>query len=77
IAPDQVFDSPMDVVTTASMTPEQKMKVLKHWEANAYDLQVATEENMTGAAEQSRLAEVKKAIIKLREIENIDEKSVG
>jgi hypothetical protein len=66
----------MDIVTTESMTPEQKLKVLQHWEANARDLQVASEENMTGPG-NSRLAEVKKAIIKLCELENLDERSVS
>jgi len=73
-APDQVFDSPMDIVTTQSMTCEQKLKILKNWEANARDLQVASEENMTGPG-ISRLAEVKKAIIKLCELENVTERS--
>ncbi len=76
IAPEQVFDSPMDIVTTESMTPEQKLKILEHWEANAKDLQVASEENMTGP-ENSRLGEVKKAMIKLRELEKLDERSVS
>ncbi len=74
IAPEQVFPSPMDVVTTESMTPEQKLKVLKHWEANARDLQVASEESMSGPG-ISRLGEVKKAILKLCEVEKLDERS--
>lgn len=74
IAPEQVFTSPMDIVSTESMTAEQKLKVLEHWEANARDLQVAIEESMTGPG-VSRLAEVKKAIIKLRELENLNEPS--
>ena len=72
IAPEQVFATPLDVVATESMTTEQKLKVLEHWEANARDLQVASEENMTGPG-ASRLGEVKKAIIKLRELEKLDE----
>ena len=76
IAPEQVFTSPMDIVTTESMTPEQKLKILKHWEANARDLQVASEESMTGPG-VSRLGEVKKAIIKLCELENLTGQSVS
>jgi hypothetical protein len=76
IAPEEVFKAPMDVVTTESMTPEQKLKVLKHWEANAYDLQVATEENMNGPG-RPRLAEVRKAITTLCDMENLDERSVS
>lgn len=66
IAPEEVFKAPLDVVHAESLTLEQKMKVLKHWEANAQDLQVATEESMTGPT-SSRLGEVKAAIIALDE----------
>lgn len=76
IAPEQVFATPMDVVITESMTAEQKLRVLKHWEANARDLQVATEESMTGP-QNSRLGEVKSAIIKLCEIEKLEERSIS
>ena len=76
IAPEQVFKSPMDIVTTESMTPAQKLKILKHWEANALDLQVATEESMTGPG-NSRLGEIRKAVNMLCEIEELDERSVS
>ncbi len=76
IAPEQIFDSPMDIVATQSMTSEQKLKVLRHWEANARDLQVASEENMTGPG-VTRLGEIKEAIIKLCEQENLDERAEG
>ena len=76
IAPEQVFASPMDIVHTESMTVEQKLKVLEHWEANAKDLQVASEENMTGPG-ITRLGEVKEAILKLRELENLSERNVN
>lgn len=76
IAPEQVFKSPMDIVTTESLTPEQKLKILKHWEANALDLQVATEESMTGPG-NSRLGEIRKAVNMLCEIEELDERSVS
>jgi len=76
IAPEQVFKSPMDIVTTESLTPEQKLKILTHWEANALDLQVATEESMTGPG-NSRLGEIRKAINMLCEIEELDERSVS
>ena len=76
IAPEDVFGSPMEVVSTESMTPEQKLTILKHWEANARDLQVATEENMTGPG-RSHLGEVRRAIGLLCESETLDEKSVN
>jgi hypothetical protein len=74
IAPEEVFSAPMDVVATEALTPEQKLRVLKHWEANARDLQVATEEAMTGPG-NSRLGEVRAAINKLCEMEKLDENS--
>ncbi|MDO9461414.1 MAG: hypothetical protein Q7N95_15065 [Alphaproteobacteria bacterium] len=76
IAPEEVYDDPMGVVTDKRLTPEQKMEILTHWEANAEDLLTASEEGMTGPG-QSGLSEVKKAIIKLCEIEKIDRKTVG
>ena len=74
IAPEEVFSAPMEVVATEALTPKQKLRVLKHWEANARDLQVATEEAMTGPG-NSRLGEVRAAIIKLCEAEKLDESS--
>ena len=76
LAPEEVFKSPMDVVTTESMTSEQKLKVLQHWEANARDLQVATEESMTGPG-RSHLGEVRLAINKLCEAAGIDESNAA
>ncbi len=76
LAPEEVFESPMDVVNTDSMTPEQKLKVLQHWEANARDLQVATEESMTGPG-RPHLGEVRRAINKLCETVDIDESSAA
>lgn len=76
IAPEDVFKAPLDVVHAESLTPEQKLKVLKHWEANARDVQVATEESMTGPG-RSRLGEVRNAIIILCEAENLDEDSAA
>ena len=40
--PQKIFDLPMEVVETESMTTEQKLKVLKRWEADAHDLEVAS-----------------------------------
>ncbi len=39
--PDEVFDEP-------SLTPEQKIKILRRWEYDARELEVAEEENMAG-----------------------------
>jgi len=74
LTPQKIFDLPMEVVETDSLTAKQKLKVLKRWEADAYDLEVATDENMSGG-ESSRLGEVRRAIHELCERESIDEKS--
>ena len=47
LTPQKIFDLPMEVVETESMTTKQKLKVLKRWEADAHDLEVATDENMS------------------------------
>jgi hypothetical protein len=54
------------------MTTKQKLKVLKRWEADAHDLEVATDESMSGG-ERSHLGEVRRAIHELCERESIDE----
>ena len=74
LTPQKIFNLPMEVVETESLTTKQKMKVLKRWEADAYDLDVAADESMTGG-ERSRLGEVRIAIHDLCEREGIDEKN--
>ena len=76
LTPQKIFDLPKEVVETDSLTTEQKLKVLKRWEADANDLEVASNENMTGG-ESSRLGEVRRAIHDLCEREGIDEKDCG
>jgi hypothetical protein len=75
LTPESVFTDPMDVVETDSLTPEQKMTVLKRWEANAKDLEVASSESMTGGA-RSRLDDVGAAIAELMKNEAVDENTV-
>ena len=74
LTPQKIFTLPMEVVETESLTIKQKMKVLKRWEADAHDLEVASDESMTGG-ERSHFGEVRKAIHELCEQENIDEKN--
>ncbi len=72
LTPSQIFAKPMEVVNTDSLTTLQKLKVLKRWEADARDLEVATAENMSGG-ETSHLSEVRTAIHTLCDREKIDE----
>ncbi len=75
LSPSSVFDRPMDVVATDSMTSLQKMEILKRWEAEARDLEVADAEAMSGG-EPSRLPDVRVAIDLLVEVEAVAEHRV-
>jgi hypothetical protein len=46
--PMSIFNDPMDVVRNEDITRDQKIKILRRWEYDARELQVAEEENMTG-----------------------------
>jgi hypothetical protein len=66
--PTGAFDSPAAVVAAQGLTREQKIKILKNWELDARNLQVAEDENMAGG-EDARLRQVEEA---LRQVENRD-----
>jgi hypothetical protein len=72
LTPSKIFELPMEVVETDSLTSVQKLKVLKRWEADAKDMQVASSESMTGG-EVSRFDEVREAIHALCERADIQE----
>jgi DNA-binding transcriptional MocR family regulator len=79
LTPESVFAEPMEVVDTDSLTPEQKLAVLKRWEANATDLEVAANESMTGDSAtdgSSKLRDVGKAILALTDRETVDQNNV-
>lgn len=46
--PASVFDTPAAVCDEPSLSTEDKVRVLKRWEYDARELQVADEENMAG-----------------------------
>ena len=52
------FDRPRDIIDTADLSHEQKIKLLKEWEFDLRELQVASEENMTGDAGSGMTAEL-------------------
>jgi hypothetical protein len=64
INPSSVFKSPADVIACEDLDKAEKTAILKQWELDARQLQVATEEGMT-EGERSMFAEVKKAQEKL------------
>lgn len=66
LVPQQFFQNPIDVVTTTELSRPEKLEALLQWERDAEQLQQAAGEGM-GGGEESRLAEVRKALDKLRE----------
>jgi hypothetical protein len=62
--PTNVFRTPQKVLESQDLSHQQKIEVLRHWEYDVRELQVAEEENMPG---QSRIAldEILKALREL------------
>jgi hypothetical protein len=46
--PSSVFGTPEDVLTHVSLTPDQKVEILRRWEYDAAEVSVAVEEGMPG-----------------------------
>lgn len=64
--PAGTFAEPSDVLSDASLTDEQKLKILEQWKNDAINLQVAEEENMGGQT-PTMLSRVNNAISILHE----------
>ena len=64
--PAKYYQTPADVLDDHRLTQSEKLEILKAWEIDARELQVAEEENM-GGGEPSLLAEVERAIAELRD----------
>jgi hypothetical protein len=62
--PLSVFGCPDDVFEESSLSREQKIRILRRWEYDARDLEVAEEENM-GGGPPSMLDEVIKVLHRL------------
>ncbi|MBV1789429.1 hypothetical protein KQ940_15340 [Marinobacterium sp. D7] len=62
--PAQMFDEPGDVLEEASLSREDKIKILRRWEFDAREREVAEEENMAGA-QDSRLGDILAALNQL------------
>jgi hypothetical protein len=45
--PSAVFKQPKEVIDSAGLTREQKIEILRRWEYDVRELQVADEESMT------------------------------
>lgn len=46
--PSSVYDSPSEIAEDQSLTINDKVEILRRWEYDAKEMQVATEENMPG-----------------------------
>ena len=51
-----VFKRPEDVVSAEGFTLEQKIEILRRWEYDAREIQVADDEGMTAPASQPQTA---------------------
>jgi hypothetical protein len=52
------FDRPRDILDSIDLSAEQKIKLLKEWEFDLRELQVASEENMASDASPGAAAEL-------------------
>ena len=52
------FDRPRDILDSADLSAEQKIKLLKEWEFDLRELQVASEENMASNASPGATADL-------------------
>ena len=59
--PSRHFESPMDIVAHPALCAAEKAKLLRIWEVDARELEIAANENMLGG-EPSRLSEVNEAL---------------
>ncbi len=60
--PSAVFKHPRDVVAESTLTQEQKVAVLRQWEYDAREMEVAEEENMRGGDAPVELGDVLAAL---------------
>jgi hypothetical protein len=66
LQPSDYFDSPRSVLEADDLSQQEKIEVLTNWANEIRQLQVAEEENMSGAAGLGeRLAAVENALLEL------------
>lgn len=62
VDPSSVFLRPNDVIFNHDLTRSQKIEILKHWESDMREIQVAEDENMLGENSLDILDEVLNAM---------------
>lgn len=63
----QAFSRPEDVAESPTLSPEQKLRILRQWEYDARELEVAEEENMEGGP-NDQLARILQAMASIRPV---------
>lgn len=66
LVPSSVFKTPEEVLQSEELSREQKIEILRRWEYDARELQVAEEENMVGS-NSDILDQIMRALLRLDE----------
>ncbi len=69
--PASVFETPDDVLEAEELSREQKIDILRRWEYDARELQVADEENMIGT-NADMLGQIMRALLQLDEKSEVE-----
>ncbi|MBI4228195.1 MAG: hypothetical protein HY693_00590 [Deltaproteobacteria bacterium] len=69
--PASVFKTPEEVLTSDELSRKQKIEILRRWEYDARELQVAEEENMIGT-NTDMLSDIMRALLRLDEESEIE-----
>ncbi len=71
LVPASVFKTPDEVLQSEKLSCEQKIEILRRWEYDARELQVAEEEGMVGS-NSSILDQILRALLRLDELAEIE-----
>jgi hypothetical protein len=69
--PASVFKTPEEVIKSEELSREQKIEILRRWEYDARELQVAEEEGMIGT-NADILGEIMRALLQLDEKSEVE-----
>jgi len=69
--PANVFETPDEVLKAEELSREQKIEILRRWEFDARELQVAEEENMIGT-NADILGQIMRALLQLDEKSEVE-----
>lgn len=69
--PANVFETPDEVLKAEELSREQKIEILRRWEYDARELQVAEEENMIGT-NSDMLGQIMRALLQLDEKSEVE-----